>query len=295
MCDLTPELEAEIETLSEKYEKLSRNTDPAPRAEVEAAITRIYERNADAMPAVAKRIKKGMPAVEAFRWYLSPTEMLDAIHGAGFTDLGNFDGIGDLNWLCTLYEADAMLQKVSGEPSIMTAEERQDLDDMLILTKCGYIHMSDTVFIRDNPAEIHVDAQGNMHNESGPAVLWRDGTAEWRIGGHEVTEKIVMHPESITVEEIKSESNAEVRRIMIDRFGLERYVEACGATVLDEDTYFGFPRLLIRLDDRSLWMWGTDSGTGRIYGMPVFDGVSTCAAAHESICGFRESGIVGQS
>lgn len=48
---------------------------------------------------------------------------------------------------------------------------------------------------------------------------------------------IVEHPELITRDHIEAESNAEVRRVMIDRFGAERYIVESGAKQIAKDPY----------------------------------------------------------
>jgi hypothetical protein len=45
-------------------------------------------------------------------------------------------------------------------------------------------------------------------------------------------EWIVTNPALITVEKIDAEQNAEIRRLMIDKFGLSRYIQESGAVVV---------------------------------------------------------------
>ena len=296
MYKLTPEIEARIGAVYRDRLAKVYSCTPADRPAVEAAITRLYERHQDLMPSIGERLRAGQPAVRSFHWCESIRQARATLQRVGIgANASAYWGAGDTGWLTCLDQADILDRELGNKESALTAEERADVDDAIVLTQCGLVWMLDDVVILDQPAEIHIDTQGNMHNESGPAILWRDGTAEWYIGGHRVSERIVMHPDSITLDEIAEEENAEVRRIMIAQFGLERYIERSGAVVVDEDGYFGFPRVLIRLHDGSLWLWGTDSGTGRIYGMPVFEGATTCREAHEGICGFPESTITQQS
>lgn len=79
----------------------------------------------------------------------------------------------------------------------------------------------DYVMISDRPAELHLDENGNPHCETGPHVRWRDGSRLYCIHGTRVPAWIVEYPEQITVDSIMKETNAEIRRIMIDRFGLK--------------------------------------------------------------------------
>jgi hypothetical protein len=56
----------------------------------------------------------------------------------------------------------------------------------------------------------------------------------YSIHGTRVTQQIVEAPETITIHQIEKETNAEVRRVMIDRFGAKRYMEESGARVVQE-------------------------------------------------------------
>ena len=93
----------------------------------------------------------------------------------------------------------------------------------------------------DRPAEVHreqVAPRGwgshRLHNENGPAISWRDGWALYFIHGVRVTEQIVMRPETLTIKQILGESNAEVRRIMCERYGWERFTADAQLRQIDE-------------------------------------------------------------
>ena len=52
-----------------------------------------------------------------------------------------------------------------------------------------------------------------------------------------VSQAIIESPESITVQQIESESNAEIRRVLIERFGMDRYLIESGATEVSRDDW----------------------------------------------------------
>jgi len=89
----------------------------------------------------------------------------------------------------------------------------------------------------DRPAAIHRDERGRLHNESGHAIAFRDGTGVYSWHGVRVPAEIIIHPENITPKHIDDERNAEVRRVMLERFTLARYVTEGGAEVLHEDEH----------------------------------------------------------
>jgi hypothetical protein len=84
-----------------------------------------------------------------------------------------------------------------------------------------------------NPAVTRGWGSHRLHNTSGPSIEWA-GFALWHIHGVAVTEQIVMAPHTLTVKQIDVEKNAEVRRVMIERFGTARYIKDSGAKVVQE-------------------------------------------------------------
>lgn len=99
------------------------------------------------------------------------------------------------------------------------------------------------------PVEVHEAAQrapgtqspfgGRLHHEHGPAVRWADGWALWVLHGTRVPPEVVEAPASLTVERIATEVDVEVRRVMIERFGADRFMGETDATLVDDDPEWG--------------------------------------------------------
>ena len=98
--------------------------------------------------------------------------------------------------------------------------------------------------VSDRPLFIHRDEENRPHCETGPFCQWRDGWALYYIHGVRVTRQIVEFPETLTVERIREEENAEVRRVMIDRFTPERYLLESDAALIHEEHEPAFPGLM---------------------------------------------------
>jgi hypothetical protein len=89
--------------------------------------------------------------------------------------------------------------------------------------------------LAENPTT-HFNANGELHNDEGPAVLWADGAKQYYIDGHalgDIGEYIVDKPEQLTVKHINQEENEEVKRLAIDKYGWGRYLDDINASVLD--------------------------------------------------------------
>lgn len=103
--------------------------------------------------------------------------------------------------------------------------------------------------ITERPTELHRDDEGRLHNPDGPALSYRDGWSIWAVHGVRVTRQIIMEPLTLTPAQITGESNAEVRRVMLERYGIDRYIQGCDAKVLHEDVDdLGAPRRLLRAE-----------------------------------------------
>lgn len=110
----------------------------------------------------------------------------------------------------------------------------------------------------------------------------------WR--GVAVTPQIAFFPETLKPADALAESNAEVRRIIIERIGFERFLEGTQARVLHEDTDPGGPRQLLQVDlenDEPLVCVSVRCpSTGRHYLIRVPPQMRTCHQAVAWTAGF---------
>lgn len=87
----------------------------------------------------------------------------------------------------------------------------------------------------ERPTEVHVDEQGRPHNGDGPAVGYADGFALYRWRGVTIGPDFAEQLASVTADAIRLERNAELRRIMLEHYGAERYVVDSGAEPIQQD------------------------------------------------------------
>lgn len=128
--------------------------------------------------------------------------------------------------------------------------------------------------VSDFPVRIHKDAQNRPHNDNGPSHEWRDGWKLYHIHGRRIDGWIIEHPERITVQAIDAERNAEVRRIMIEKYGTSRYLLDSGARQIQCDDFGVLYRKELR-DDEPIVMIRVLNST------PEPDGILTRKQAEE--------------
>lgn len=152
---------------------------------------------------------------------------------------------------------------------------------------CGWwMPYSNVCLIADRPVTQSVDEQRRLHCATGPAMAFGDGFAIWSWHGVRVTQQIIETPDTLTVEGIRGESNAEVQRIMIERFGWDRYLDATQAVLLDSDvdnsgrgTLRGLYRTMIREIQPATVLVCTCDSTGKTFHLEVPPTVTTCRQA----------------
>ncbi|WP_439606831.1 DUF6745 domain-containing protein [Hydrogenophaga sp.] len=100
---------------------------------------------------------------------------------------------------------------------------------------CGWFWpFEGVVILTERPNALNRDAENRLHCEDGPALSYPDGFSLWKWHGVTVPSDVIEHPETITVAQIEAEENAEVRRVMVERYGADRYVVDSGAVVVDQ-------------------------------------------------------------
>ena len=115
----------------------------------------------------------------------------------------------------------------------------------------------------------------------------------WR--GVRVDERIAFHPEQLTAKEALGETNAELRRVMIERMGYLRFAREAKPRILDEDNDRGGARQLLAIDlqqDEPLVGLSCHCpSTGRQYFLRVPPTMETCHQAAAWMAGFEDPSL----
>jgi hypothetical protein len=120
-----------------------------------------------------------------------------------------------------------------------SAADRLDIMHEISMS-CMWWYPRDGVIIAcERPLAVNFDERERLHNDAGPAVEFRDGWKLYRVHGVDVPEWLFTNPERMSIEAIHQEGNTEVQRVMIERFGWDRYAAECGAEIVDHDEKYG--------------------------------------------------------
>ncbi len=134
------------------------------------------------------------------------------------------------------------------------------------------------------PVDLHLDEQLRLNNRTGAAITFSDGWKMWAFNGSRVPRRLVEAPESITIEDIRSADNVNIRRIMIEMYGTARYLEDSGSRMIHKDEFGELYQQVIP-DDEPLTMVRVKNstmesdGTFRHYFLRVPPNITTAKEA----------------
>jgi hypothetical protein len=272
---LTPEQEAMLPVYRDKWIEIGLQTGPVDKAAAEEGVRMAYAAANQALPKEIMWVKSPYAGqVEAKKYVSNPTPIY---------------GQHSASWLA-FYE---YFLEVVGL-------DIEDIKGLIQVAKncCWWWAFDELAILSERAEELHLDEQGRLHKEDGKAILFPDGWGVYSWHGVRVPEIVIMRPQELTPEAIKQEGNIEVRRVMIERYGVGKYLKETGADVVDVDASpipGGAPRMLMRDSEGMQYLCGTDGSTERVYFMSVPDDVKTCREAHEAISGISEDQLIAES
>jgi hypothetical protein len=94
------------------------------------------------------------------------------------------------------------------------------------------------VIIQHRPTSITFNDDGALHNEDGPAISYRDDFGVYFWNGRRIEpekEWIIHTPDKIGIESFTGERNTEIRRIMLEKMGSERFFAETNSEEIDYD------------------------------------------------------------
>lgn len=91
------------------------------------------------------------------------------------------------------------------------------------------------VVICERPVELHRDEAGRLDRGDGPALAFPDGFALHAWRGMPVPAEFLAGLSALTPERIRTEENAELRRVMLEYYGYDRYLSESDAQPVHRD------------------------------------------------------------
>ena len=99
---------------------------------------------------------------------------------------------------------------------------------------------------------LHLEA-GRLHRPDGPAVEWKSGTSYWFWEGLHVPKRIAARSsERARLQVLVRTRNLELRRLLLDRIGYERFLDIAGTELVAQDDFGKLWRTELEIDNEPL-------------------------------------------
>jgi internalin A len=150
-----------------------------------------------------------------------------------------------------------------------------------LLEECGWIFPFENIcLVCDRPLHIRFDAENRLHAEGEPAIAFADGYSLYFHHGVKLPENYgKLHPDLWQAEWLLSESNAEIRRLLIERIGYDRICCELQAVELDSSQQY----TLLKIDNADVepiyLLKMTCPSTGHIHALRVPPDVTSATEA----------------
>jgi hypothetical protein len=133
----------------------------------------------------------------------------------------------------------AMVHEVLQKECPLTAQEGEKLDAWIDIVKAApwYSFFENACFVGVYPSEIVIDDRLRISNTDGPAIVYPDGFKVWSIEGMIAPRNLVESPQNLTLEEINAEPNVAMRRLMMEAYGVSRYLLDSEAMLVHSDEF----------------------------------------------------------
>jgi hypothetical protein len=95
------------------------------------------------------------------------------------------------------------------------------------------LYFEGLAIISRRPEHIKRDDFYRLHCSDGPAVAWKDGFGQYFWHGIPMSQVLIETPEKITKEDLIKETNAEVRRAMMEKLGSAQFIQLLDVEEID--------------------------------------------------------------
>lgn len=308
--ELTEAQKARMPEYRDKWIKIGLSTQPSDRDEAEAAVDEIYRQEGLEPPKVKVWLNSPMAGAVAFNMRMDvfnktgiegfASGIKDAIGPvmealiAGKRPDKKYDkyrnGVGD----CIHGQHDAaLLSMYEYFLEVCGINEVSKMSGLFRLAKSsGWVWPLELAAIMtERPVHLAMEDrtttsnEARLHCENRAALEYPDGWGVYSWHGVRVPQDIILNPAGITADRVLKESNAEVRRVMMERMGFDKLLQQSDAKLLNRDKFGELYSLELPGDEPLVMVKVKNStpepdGSIKDYFLRVAPGVRT---AHEAV------------
>jgi len=235
---LTPEIKEKLKQFRAEWLKVGMSTEPCDRERSEKTIGRIYE-----------MLGRDTPT---FVWADSPKQASVIIHmmkqmpegkevPPTKEEIDNFNGTFEFSPTYMWGSMEAFWVAFYLFPREHLGVEYEDDDNeklelwKTLAESCGWWWAFERfVICSERPVEFHINENEELHRDGGPAISYRDGFSIYALNSVRVSKELTETPAmELDPKMLFSEKNVEIKREIVRKIGIERFVQQVGGEVID--------------------------------------------------------------
>jgi len=251
ISQLTDEMKAKLPAVADEWIKIGLQTGEIDFDLFVGAAKKCYEKAGIEWPGVVVRVSNPLTGAIAASNTMSAINeskedltskaieeiVQENIKNPKKKDRGTWHSwMGGQLWPAWAAHARALVDVCGWEPT-QDVQERILAYEGTVRSACYWWPNTRFIIVCDRPAQIHRDDRGRLHHTSDKAIAWPDGWGLYCWHGVRVPEGVIVNPQGLTVKMIEDERNAEIRRVMIERYDPARYIADSGSTMVHTDDF----------------------------------------------------------
>ncbi len=230
---LTKQQEDMLSVYRDNWIQHGLSTEPVNKQECEEWARKAYEKAGLTIPDTILWAKSPMDAIKIITEYSKDTTAWDVFnsflygqHEAGWLSFYDFFmvecGVKDVKPLVPLIE---------------------------LGKRCGWWSaFENLIVLQERPIAVHFNSAGSLHKDMGMAIEYNDGFGVYALDGIRVKREYAMTPANeIDCRLVLKEKSVDVRRVLINKIGIERLLSELDAKVIDKDDTYEL--VILDLDD----------------------------------------------
>ena len=221
--NLTPEQIARFPEFVSRWKEIGLSTQPMNRPETARGIARCYEIAGRKTPRIVfttSPLVSGLTRAIIFEMgkkssvgnSVGNSVWASVWYSVWYSVWASVGGQHEAVWL-SFYE---YFREVCG-----LIKQTEKLEGLFIVAKSAgwFLPHEHICWVSERHNILHLDAGGRLHCADGLACGYPEGWGIYAWHGTRCSKQVIESPETLTVENVDKEENAEVKRVMIERFG----------------------------------------------------------------------------
>jgi len=243
--ELTKAQEEQLQVYRDRYIEIGLNTDRIDQSIVKNIIDNFYTEILDKKPVPFKIFPSPLMSILFINYYSQLKKSCKQVINKEFEKEEMIKALKDKK----IFYVDSYLYgsfdsyyfsfyNYMNEVLEIQYDNKDKYDIYRELLNFGHVYcLDDICVINEKPMVIHINEENFLHADEKAALVYEDGFSLYRLNGVTVPKELVLTPaEKLDSKMVLTEQNAEVRREIIRKIGIDKVITDLGAKLIETST-----------------------------------------------------------